>query len=123
MDYILHNCTYDLVKVAFRDGRGSGDWRVSEHADFYFQHRSIWLQRIINTTKRDKGFNSDKSFIDRILASRVMHPHKPVMVNHGELSNRTERQPDMDRQGGTPNIMGTIYSRNECLLAGRRPRG
>jgi hypothetical protein len=106
----LHSCIYDLVKVAFRDARGSGDWRVSEHADFYFQQRSIWLQRIINATKREKSFNSDKSFIDRILASRVMHPHKPVVNHghgHGELSNRTERQPDMDRQGHTPNIMDT----------------
>jgi hypothetical protein len=102
----LHGCIYDLVKIAFqngrgRNGRGSGDWLVSKHADFYFQQRSIWLQRIINATKRDKWFNSDKSFIDRILASRVMHPHKPV-VKHGELSNQTERQPDMDRQGHTP---------------------
>jgi hypothetical protein len=105
----LHSCIYDLVKVAFRDGRGSGDWRVSEHADFYFQQRSIWLQRIISATKRDKWFNSDKSFIDRILASRVMHPHKPA-VNHGDLSNRTERQTDMDRQGRTPNTTRTIYS-------------
>jgi hypothetical protein len=120
--YNLHLCIYDLVKVAFRDGRGSGDWRVSEHADFYFQQRSIWLQRIINATKRDKWFKTDRSFIDRFLASRVMHPHKPV-VNHGELSNRTEGQPDMDRQGRTPNIMDTIYSRSECFLAGLRPRG
>jgi hypothetical protein len=51
-----------------------------------------------------------------------MHPHKPV-VNHCELSNRTERQPDMDPQGRTPNIMGTIYSRNECFLPGLMPRG
>jgi hypothetical protein len=64
---------------SLRDGCGSGDWRVSEHSDFYFQQRSIWLQRIINATKRDKWLNSDKSFIDRILASRVMHPHKPVV--------------------------------------------
>jgi ribosomal protein L20 len=67
-----------------------------QRADFYFQQRSIWLQRIVNATKRDKGFNYDKSFIDRILASRVMHPHK--LVNHGELSKQTECQPDMDRQ-------------------------
>jgi hypothetical protein len=120
----LHSCIYDLVKVAFRDGRGSGDWRVSEHADFHFQQRSISLQRIINATKSDKGFNSDKSFIDRILAGRVMHPHKPV-VNHGERSNRTERRPDLDRQGRTPNNMDTtcINSRSECFLAGLRPRG
>jgi hypothetical protein len=51
-----------------------------------------------------------------------MHPHKPV-VNHCELSNRTERQPDMDRQERTPNIMGTIYSRNKCFLAGLMRRG
>jgi hypothetical protein len=97
-------------------------WAIGEHADFYFQQQSIWLQRIVNGTKRDNFFNSDKSFIDRILASRVMHPHKPV-VNHGEPSNRTERQSDMIRHGRTPNIMGTIYSRNECFLAGLRPRG
>jgi hypothetical protein len=103
-----------LVKVAFRDGRGSGDWRVREGADIYFQQRSIWLQRIINATKRDKGFIFDKSFIDRILASRVMRPHK-LVVNHGELSNRTERQPDIDRQGRTPNIMDTIYSRTNVF--------
>jgi hypothetical protein len=53
------SCIYDLVKVGFRDGCGSGDWRVSEHADFYFQQRSIWIQRIIDGTKRDQGFNSD----------------------------------------------------------------
>jgi hypothetical protein len=110
LGWTVHNCIYDLVKVAFRDGRGSGNWRVSEHADFYFQQRSIWLRRIINVTNRDTGFNSDKSFIDRILASRVMHPHKPVL-NHGELSNRTERQHDTDRQGRTPHNMDSIYSR------------
>jgi hypothetical protein len=55
LDKNLHSCIYDLVKVAFRDGRGSGDWRVSEHADFYFQQRSIWFQRIISATKRDDG--------------------------------------------------------------------
>jgi hypothetical protein len=94
----------------------------SEHSDFHFQQRSIWLQRIINATKRDKRFNSDKSFVDRILASRVIHPHKPV-VNHGELPNQTECQPDMDRQGRTESIKDTIYSRNECFLGGLRPRG
>jgi hypothetical protein len=59
MGYNLHSYIYDLVKVAFRDGCGSGDWRVSEHADFYFQQRSIWLQRIINAAKHEKWFNSD----------------------------------------------------------------
>jgi hypothetical protein len=104
----------EVVEGTGRQGNGAG------HADFYFQQRSIWLRRIIDVTNRDEGFNSDKSFIDRILASRIMHP--PVL-NHGELSNRTERQHDTDRQGRTANIMDSIYSRKESFPAGLRPRG
>jgi hypothetical protein len=34
LGWTLHNCIYDLVKVAFRDGHGSDGWLVIEHADF-----------------------------------------------------------------------------------------
>jgi hypothetical protein len=90
------------------------------HADFYFQQRSIQLQRIENVAKCDNGFKSDISFMDHFLASRVMHPHK-LVANHGEPARRTERQPHMDRQGRTQNIMDTNCSQNEYFRAGLRP--
>jgi hypothetical protein len=70
---------------------------LSDHADSYFQQRSIKVQRIKNAAKRDIQFNSDGSLIDRFLASPIMHPHN-LVANHCELARRRERQPHMDRQ-------------------------
>jgi hypothetical protein len=49
-----------------------------------------------------------------------MHPHK-LVANHLEQAQRTERQPHMDRQGRTQNIMNINYSQNEGFLADLRP--